>query len=220
MGILLLTSFTFQDAVAAEERPERCGFFEISDHCDISGILHLIIGDMIIGSMLGGAFYLFTERNNKNLKKIIKEDLDMNNLRRDYAVRNMKNSINTLIFISGHVQKLTKLYNKEGYNSKDMTKLKIAAEEERLQRFLQSARNGLIYSSDVFDPTIMYEIEGLCTFMGQMSTNKVNGKIDFPKFAEAKNKMDIISRKLSTYRNVTHEFQLYAEEEEFETLKD
>ncbi|QDI88258.1 hypothetical protein Nisw_01280 [Candidatus Nitrosopumilus sp. SW] len=209
---MILASLTINYAEARADL-ERCGFFEVNENCDLSGLYHLILGDVIIGGILGAVFFVLTERNNRAIQKIIASEKSWSDARRDFAVRNMKDALNTIMFISGRIKKLTEIYNKKGVTDpKEEIKEKIKDEEAVLQRFLQTARNGLIYSSDVFDPVVMYQIEGMCTFISQMSTVHEGEKILFPKYNDAILKIKILYKQLQTYRNLTHSFEEYVEE--------
>lgn len=210
-AILAVGGFSISSAFA-QNSEDDCGVFEITKECGITTETQITI-EIIIAVLLSFIFYYLSERNNREIKKIIQSNKEWENARRDYAVRNMKDNLNTLDFILGRIKKLTSIYNKEGPSDpKDLVYEQIKTEQSLMHRFLTTARNGLIYSSDVFDPVVMYEIEGLCTFMSQMTVERDGDKLIFEKFEDAKNKIRLLSLQLRKYRNMDHSFEDYVEE--------
>ena len=168
-GVLVLAHLVIDPAFARSDL-DKCHIFEISTECDLSGFAHLIIGDMIIGGVLGIVFFIFTERNNRTVKSMIQSNNDMANHRRDFAVKNLKNTINVLLFTSGLIKKITQIYGIANYPTpKSELRDKVDLLSDRFDRLLQSARNGLIYSSDILDPRIIYAVEEACIFLNQIT---------------------------------------------------
>ena len=56
---------------ATGERDASCHVLEISEHCDLSGIGHLIFGDLIVGGVLALFFHHIAHKNQVRIDKII-----------------------------------------------------------------------------------------------------------------------------------------------------
>jgi len=75
-----------------------CGFFELSQECDLSGWMKLFLGDIGIGVLLGLLLHFFSrrsnikiEKNSEQLEKIIKSQEIQRLRRKDYSVQHLKN---------------------------------------------------------------------------------------------------------------------------------
>jgi len=220
IGVLVLSTLILDQAFAATDL-SKCGFFDLSHQCDLSGIAHLFLGDLIIGGIFGFVFFLFTERNNRAIQSIVRRDFDQANNRKDFAVKNLKGTINLLIFTMGIMKKLTTLYNMPEYvTPKAKLEKKIQIHSTRLENFLNAARNGLFYSSDVLEPDIIYKIEETCLFLSFSHISFENGVATFEKYDAGKEKLHFLYRILNTYQNNLHQFGFIDEEEVFDVIKD
>lgn len=220
IGVLTISTLVFSE-VYGQSDFEDCGMFEISDVCDASGIANLLIGDILIGGILGFVFAVFSDRNYKAINSMVKRDFDLSNRRKDFAVRNLKSSIHILIFTIGVTKKLTTLYNIPNYvTPKEVLKEKINFHYSRFWLFLDSTRNGLYYSSDVLEPDIMYKIEHTCIFLNQLHVTFEDDIAEFQKANIGLRKLRHLSRDLSTYRNSTHSFTKLDELEAFDIIYD
>ncbi len=76
-----------------------CGFFDLAPECDLSGWLHLLMGDIAIGSIVGGLlellFHRLSLRTQKKLETIIESQEAMRVRRKDYSAQHLKNLFNT-----------------------------------------------------------------------------------------------------------------------------
>ncbi len=201
-SILVLLSFIFatfliNNSFAAESQP-KCGIFEIKPGCDLSGWLHLIIGEMVIGTLLGLLLYYFSRRSSMKLEKIIVTQEAMRRARRDYAIQNIKNHLTTLLFIMGVINRLVANYNKET-TQRSTIYATLKGEEGRMGRVIQTARNTIVYSSDTLDPTLVDQLDGVCTFISQISISEREGAIELPKYEQSKAKIMDITKKLQDY---------------------
>ena len=54
---------------ATGERDASCHVLEISDHCDLSGIGHLVYGDLTVGGVLAIFFHYLAHKNGYKIEK-------------------------------------------------------------------------------------------------------------------------------------------------------
>ena len=195
--LFIFATIVINTSFAAESQP-KCGMFEIKDGCDLSGWLHLILGDMAIGAFLALLFYYFSRRANMKLEKIIVTQEEMRNARRDYAIQSIKNHLTTLLFIMGIINRFAVSYNRETtQRSTIYTTLK--GEEARMGRVIQTTRNTIVYSSDTLDPVLVDQLDGVCTFISQISLLEKEGIIELPKYEQSKAKIMDLTKKLQDY---------------------
>jgi hypothetical protein len=177
----LFVSITFPIQTAFGAVSEGCGLWDVHLDCDLSGWMKLLMGDIGVGAILAVFLHVLAHRttqklekngeelqkNSDNIQKLIEAQENVRKSRRDYAVQNLKNHLTTLLFVIGIVNRLTMNYNKTT-EQKSMIYSKIKGEEERMVRIIQNARNTIVYSSDTLDPTLVNQLDGLCTFVGQL----------------------------------------------------
>jgi len=197
-----------------------CGFFDLAAECDLSGWLHLLIGDIIIGSIVGGLLALLFHRlahlNQKKLETIIESQENMRVRRKDYAAQHLKNLFNTLLFTIGVINKSTSNFNldltsetrkDERLYLRGKMLSELRSEEAQMGRVLQLIRNTIIASNDILEPDIIDQVDGVCTFIGELSAiEERDGTMVFPKYVVCKIKTKLIIEKLQTYSNETHLF--------------
>jgi len=217
-----------------------CEFFDLSPECDLSGWFHLLLGDIIIGSIVGGLlallFHRLAHRTQKKLETIIESQENMRLRRKDYAAQHLKNLFNTLLFTIGVINKSTSNFNlalasETRKNERQYLREKMLSElrsdEVQMGRVLQLIRNTIIASNDILEPDVIDQIDGVCTFIGELSaTEQRDGKMAFPKYEVCKAKTRILLGTLQTYSTETHLFEEpkieYSQnvfEESSETLK-
>ena len=191
-----------------------CGFFDLSPECDLSGWLHLVIGDIIVGSLLALLFMRLSTRTQSKLEKIIESQEVMRLRRKDFSVQHLKNLFNTLIFTIGilnksiytfnlalasETRKDQRLYIRENLLSE------LKGEEAQVARAIQLIRNTLISSNDVIEPDLVNQVDGICTFIGELSAKEQkDGTMFFPKYKVCKEKIRLMIEKLQTYSVITH----------------
>ncbi len=213
-----------------------CGFFDLDPQCDLSGWLHLLLGDILIGSLLALLFMRLSTRTQSKLEKIIESQEVMRLRRKDFSVLHLKNLFNTLIFtigilhksiytfnlaLSSETRKDERLYIRENLLSE------LRGEEAQVGRAIQLIRNTLISSNDVIEPDIVDQVDGICTFIGELSAREQkDGTMVFPKYKVCKEKIRLMLEKLQTYSVATHslnepkiENSQTISEESLETLK-
>jgi len=197
-----------------------CGFFDLSPECDLSGWFHLLLGDIIIGSIVGGIlallFHRLAHRTQKKLETIIESQENMRLRRKDYAAQHLKNLFNTLLFTIGVINKSTFNFNlalasetrrdeRQYLREKMLSELR--SDEVQMGRVLQLIRNTIIASNDILEPDVIDQIDGVCTFIGELSAiEERDGTMVFPKYGVCKTKSKLLIGKLQTYSNETHLF--------------
>jgi len=217
---VFFSSIFFVDSAFAAATP-GCGFFDLSPECDLSGWLHLLIGDIIIGSIVGGIlallFHRLASRAQKKLEMIIESEENMRTRRKDYAAQHLKNLFNTLLFTIGVINKSTSNFNlalasetrkdERNYLREKMLS-ELRSDEVQMGRVLQLIRNTIIASNDILEPDIIDQIDGVCTFIGELSaTEQRDGKMAFPKYTVCKTKTKLLIEMLQTYSIDTHSFE-------------
>jgi len=209
------SSFFFHPAFAAAT--PGCGFFDLGPGCDLSGWLHLAIGDILIGSLLALLFYGITRRTQSKLETIIESQEVMRLRRKDYSVQHIKNLFNTLLFTVGIIKKSNSSFNhalasetrkEERLYIRGNLLSELRAEEAQMGRVIQLIRNTLISSNDILEPDLIDQIDGTCTFIGELSSREQrDGTMVFPKYEVCKLKIRLLVDKLQTYSIATHSFE-------------
>jgi len=207
----LFVTITFPIQTVFGAVSEGCGLWDVNPECDLSGWMKLFLGDVGVGAILAVLLHVLAhrttlklERNEKELKKngekiqkIIEAQENTRKARRDYAVQNLKNHLTTLLFVIGIINRLTMNYNKTT-DQKSEIYSKIKGEEERMARIVQNARNTIVYSSDTLDPTLVNQLDGVCTFVGQLGISEKDGILEFPKYEKSRRKIGEITKKLAS----------------------
>ncbi len=217
---VFFSSIFFVHSAFAAATP-GCGFFDLSPGCDLSGWFHLLLGDIIIGSIVGGLlallFHRLAHRTQQKLETIIESQEAMRLRRKDYAAQHLKNLFNTLLFTIGVINKSTSKFNlalasetrkDERIYLREKMLSEIRSNEVQMGRVLQLIRNTIIASNDILEPDVIDQIDGVCTFIGELSaTEERDGTMVFPKYEVCKVKTRLLIEKLQTYSNETHSFE-------------
>jgi len=216
---VFFSSIFFVNSAFAAATP-GCGFFDLDPECDLSGWFHLLLGDIVIGSIVGGLlaflFHRLAHRTQKKLETIIESQENLRLRRKDYAAQHLKNLFNTLLFTIGVINKSTANFNlaltsetrkdERRYLREKMIS-ELRSEEAQMGRVLQLIRNTIIASNDILEPDVMDQIDGVCTFIGELSAiEERDGTMVFPKYQVCKTKTRLLIEKLQTYSNETHLF--------------
>ena len=217
-AVFISSIFLVHSAFAAAT--PGCGFFDLAPECDLSGWLHLFLGDIIIGSIVGGLlallFHRLAHRTQKKLESIIESQENMRLRRKDYAAQHLKNLFNTLLFTIGVINKSTSNFNltlasetrrDERKYLREKMLAELRADEVQMGRVLQLIRNTIIASNDILEPDIIDQIDGVCTFIGELSAiEERDGTMVYPKYDVCKTKTRLLIEILQTYSNKTHLF--------------
>lgn len=213
--IFVSSTFSFQIAFAATGTP-GCGMFEIRPGCELGGWMHLIMGDALTGGLLGLLFHHMAHKTQRKLERIMEEQEELRNRRKDYAVMQLKGLFNSVLYTLGSINKQIIHFNTEYRTQTNEDKKiwlrgillsEIRAEEAKMGRILLSARNTLIASNDVLNPEINQQISGTITFLVEISRNEhEDGTLDFPKYEICKSKIKFLSDIFSSYSFDTHSF--------------
>jgi len=201
-----------------------CGLFDVNPECDLSGWMKLFLGDIGIGAILAILLHVLThrsnvkiEKNSEQLEKIINSQEAMRLRRKDYSVQHLKNLFNTLLFTIGIINKSTTTFNlalasetrkEERLYIRGNLLSELRAEEAQMGRVIQLIRNTLISSNDVLEPEIIDQIDGICTFIGELSAREQkDGTLVYPKYTVCKSKIRLMVEILLTYSVATHSFK-------------
>ncbi len=218
-------------AIAATgEQDLTCDRFDYNAQCDFSPTLHLLIGEVFIAGGISLAlavlFYRLTNRNQAKIEQIIENEHLMRNRRKDYAVNHLKNLLTLVIFdismLRGSLNRYNNAIKTQDDDGKKLwlqsTNLsKVRADEAKLGRVLQSVRNILVAANDVLEPEIVDRIEGVCNYIGELSTEEnQDGTIEFPKMNVSKIKVQYLLDLIKTYSVITRSFRDI--EEHYESL--
>jgi len=217
---VFFSSIFFVNSAFAAATP-GCGFFDLAPECDLSGWLHLLMGDIIIGSIVGGLlallFHRLALRTQKKLETIIESQENMRLRRKDYAAQHLKNLFNTLLFTIGVTNKSTSNFNlalatetrkDERQYLREKMLAELRADEVQMGRVLQLIRNTIIASNDILEPDVIDQIDGVCTFIGELSSiEQRDGTMVYPKYQVCKTKTRLLIEKLQSYSNDTHSFE-------------
>jgi len=200
----LFVSSTFLIHTAFAAVSEGCGLWDVKPECDLSGWMKLFMGDIMVGALLALFLHILAhrttlklEKNETEIQKILGSQEAIRKARRDYAVQNLKNHLTTLLFVIGIIKRLTINYN-SATEQKSIVYSKIRGEEERMARIVQNARNTIVYSSDTLDPTLVNQLDGVCTFIGQAGVIEKEGMLEFPKYEKSRRKIDEVTKKLAS----------------------
>jgi hypothetical protein len=203
------------------ERNPNCDRFDYNAECDFSPTLHLLIGEVFIAGGISLAlavlFYHLTDRNQAKIEQIIENEHVMKNRRKDYAVNHLKNLLTLVIFTISMLRGSLNRYNNAiKIQDDDDKKLwqrstnlsKVRADEAKLGRVLQSVRSILVAANDVLEPEIVDRIEGVCNYIGELSTEEnQDGSMEFPKMNVSKIKVQYLLDLLKTYSVTLRSFK-------------
>ena len=207
---------------ATGERDASCHVLEISEHCDLSGIGHLIYGDLIVGGVLALFFHHLAHKNQVRIDKIINSNEEHRLKRKDFAVFHLKSQVTAMLFNLGRIKKLAEFYNtavKADYHpltleEKERTwkirtlNERVKFEEEKLGRLLDVVRSTLVGAQDVLEPEVITQADGVITFVGEMVIEEQqDGMMEFVKYAVSKKKVLYLLEKLKSYSVMTHTFR-------------
>jgi len=218
--VFISATFLTHIAFGAGERSPACGLYIWNNECDISGTLHMMLGDGLVGASIGVTLALFfhrlTHRNQLKIEQIIESDQAIKNKRKDYAVGHLKNLLTTLFFTMNMLKGSLSNYNNAVKLPDDDGKLwlqstslsRIRADEAKVGRILISVRNILIAVNDVLEPEVVNRVEGVCNFIGELSVQEnPDGTMEFPKMSVSKIKVQYLLEMLKTYTVTSRSFR-------------
>ncbi len=83
----------------------------------------------------------------------------------------------------------------------------IHGEESRVARIINSIRNNLLAANDVLEPDVVNQIEGVCTYLGELyAIERLDGVMTMPKYEISKKKIWYIIEMLDLYQVESHSF--------------
>jgi hypothetical protein len=196
-----------------------CGELDWSAACELTPTAHMIYGDALTGGsialFLSWFFHYLTHKNQVKIEEIIESEQKMRNRRKDYAVSHLKNLLSLLFFTMNLVRGSLVHYNKTVYLTDENSKLwlqstylsRVRADEAKVGRILISVRNILVAANDVLEPEVVNRIEGVCNFIGELSTEEIqDGTLVYPKMNVSKIKVGYLLELLKTYSVTTRSF--------------
>jgi hypothetical protein len=207
---------------ATGERDASCHVLEISEHCVLSGIGHLVYGDLIVGGVLALFFHYLAHKNQVRIDKIINTNEEQRLKRKDFAVFHLKSQVTAMLFNLGRIKKIAEFYNtaiKSEYHpltleEKERTwkirtlNERVKFEEEKLGRLLDVVRSTLVGAQDVLEPEVVMQTDGVITFVGEMVIEEQQDEtMEFVKYSVSKKKVLYLLEKLKSYSTVTHTFK-------------
>ena len=207
---------------ATGERDVSCHVLEISDHCDLSGIGHLVYGDLVVGGVLALFFHHLAHKNQVRIDKIINTNEEHRLKRKDFAVFHLKSQVTAMLFNLGRIKKLAEFYNtavKANYHpltleQKERTwkirtlNERVKFEEEKLGRLLDVVRSTLVGAQDVLEPEVVMQTDGVITFIGEMKVEEQSDQtMEFVKYSVSKKKVLYLLEKIKSYSTVMHTFR-------------
>ena len=216
------TFFVHVSFGATGERDADCHVLEISEHCDLSGIGHLVYGDLIVGGVLALFFHHLAHKNQVRIDKIINSNEEHRLKRKDFAVFHLKSQVTAMLFNLGRIKKLAEFYNtavKSEYHSLTLEEKertfkirtlneRVKFEEEKLGRLLDVVRSTLVGAQDVLEPEVVMQADGVITFVGEMIIEEQPDQtMEFVKYSVSKRKVLYLLEKLKSYSTVTHTFK-------------
>lgn len=219
---VVITSFFQLSFGASGERDSSCNVLEISEKCPLSGIGHLVYGDLTIGGVLALFFHYLAHKSQVRLDKIISTNEHHNKKRRDFAIFHLKSQATAMLFNLGRIKKTVSFYNnavKSPYQSltveeKERTwkmrtlNERIKFEQDKLARLLDVIRSTLVGAQDVMEPEVVGQIDGVITFVGEMIIKeKPDLTMEFVKYGVSKRKVTYLLEKLKAYSADSHEFK-------------
>ena len=207
---------------ATGERDASCHVLEISEHCDLAGIGHLVYGDLVVGGVLALFFHHLAHKNQVRIDKIISSNESHRLKRKDFAVFHLKSQVTAMLFNLGRIKKTAEFYNtavKANYHpltleQKERTwKIRtlnesIKFEEQKLGRLLDVIRSTMVGAQDVLEPEVVMQTDGVITFVGEMVIEeRQDGMMEFVKYVVSKKKVLYLLEKLKSYSVITHTFR-------------
>ena len=216
------TFFIHMSFGASGERDVSCHVLEISEHCDLSGIGHLIYGDLIVGGVLALFFHHLAHKNQVRIDKIINSNEEHRLKRKDFAVFHLKSQVTATLFNLGRIKKMAEFYNdalKSDYHPLTLEEQertwkirtlneRVKFEEEKLGRLLDVIRSTLVGAQDVLEPEVVMQTDGVITFVGEMKIEEQQDRtMEFVKYAVSKKKVLYLLEKLKSYSAVMHTFK-------------
>lgn len=178
-----------------------CEIFDVSPKCDLSGWMHLLLGDALTGGLLGLLYHYISHKTNSKIEYIINEAEQLKKRRKNYAIQQIKISFNGTLFALGSVQRSINHYNAQLGNIKskdiDIQKLlltkDIDIEKVKLEHTLERIQNTVIATNDVLEPDDTNQINAVVTFIGEITIQEEKyGFLKFPKYDVCKRKTKYI----------------------------
>ncbi len=197
----MTSTFFINSAFAAVS--EGCGLWEVNPECDLSGWMKLFLGDVAIGAVLAVLLHFFAHRSNVKLEensraiqKILHEQENSRNRRRDYFVESTKSSFNAILLRLGLMNRI--VLNEKNIDT-DVQYNKLELEETEIQKIIEKVRQTISLAVDILDPMLVSQIENLFTYIEEFSPSKNKEKIEFSEYDDVKEKIMHLRERLEKF---------------------
>lgn len=194
-------TFFINSAFAAVS--EGCGLWEVNPKCDLSGWMKLFLGDVAIGAVLAVLLHFFAHRSNVKLEensraiqKILHEQENSRNRRRDYFVESTKSSFNAILLRLGLMNRI--VLNEKNIDT-EIQHNKLELEETEIQKIIEKVRQTISLAVDILDPMLVSQIENLFTYIEELSLSKNKEKIEFSEYDDVKEKIMHLRERLEKF---------------------
>jgi hypothetical protein len=218
ISVNLLTYMAF--GASGEGRDPTCGELDWNAKCELSPTGHMLYGDALTGGsialFLSWLFFHLSKKNQLKIEQIMESEQNLRNRRKDYGVSHLKNLLSLLFFTMNLLKGSLAHYNRAAKLSDDDRKLwlqstylsRVRADEAKMGRILISIRSILVAANDVLEPELVRRIEGVCNFIGELSTEEnQDGTMDFAKMSVSRIKVQYLLEILNTYSVTTRSFK-------------
>jgi len=218
ISVIFLTYIAF--GASGEGRDPTCGELDWNGKCELSPTGHMFYGDALTGGsialFLSWFFFHLSKKNQLKIEQIMESEQNLRNRRKDYGVSHLKNLLNLLFFTMNLLKGSLAHYNRAAKLSDDDRKLwlqstylsRVRADEAKMGRILISIRSILVAANDVLEPELVRRIEGVCNFIGELSTDEnQDGTMDFAKMSVSRIKVQYLLEMLNTYSVTTRSFK-------------
>jgi hypothetical protein len=218
ISVNLLTYMAF--GASGEGRDPTCGELDWNSKCELSPTGHMLYGDALTGGsialFLSWFFFHLSKKNQLKIEQIIESEQNLRNKRKDYGVSHLKNLLSLLFFTMNLLKGSLAHYNRAAKLSDDDRKLwlqstylsRVRADEAKMGRILISIRSILVAANDVLEPELVRRIEGVCNFIGELSTEEnQDGTMEFAKMSVSRIKVQYLLEILNTYSVTTRSFK-------------
>ena len=178
---------------------DTCDLYDLHHHCDLSGWLGLLYGDVFVGLVLALVFHVLVSASNKKINdatlkidQIITEQQMLRDRRQTYVIQSLKNHFNSLLLCIGMINNFM--------DSDNETQQMIAKSKKvDLEQILRKGQATINLSIDVLDPMLIQQIDKLFSTITNMSVESKDGKIG--KADDIKTMIKTITAKLDEYEH-------------------
>ena len=198
VGIIVfvaLISFLFSQTSYGSKVIEGCELLDIKPGCDISGWMHIVLGDVAISAVLALFLHYIAIKHGAKIEKIIKDDREMRERRKSYAMISLKNRLAALGYRLDILSIIVNKYTK----TKDQSKALHKIDENRIEikNIIKTIDYVFLSSNDVLEPELIGEIKELIIQIKRYIPQTDATTLKFEKYAELKEEILDMTKELS-----------------------